>query len=62
MNSEHLRLVLGEYAKHYNAHRQHRALQQGPPVGRPPRALGVPTSRFCVGVDCGPIREYSQIA
>ena len=31
----HLRLVLGEYADHYNAHRPHRALQQAPPAGRP---------------------------
>jgi transposase InsO family protein len=27
----HLRLVLGEYADHYNSHRPRRALQQGPP-------------------------------
>jgi hypothetical protein len=31
----HLRLVLGEYVDHYNAHRPHRALQQGPPAGHP---------------------------
>ena len=31
----HLRLVLGEYADHYNAHRPHRALQQCPPAGPP---------------------------
>lgn len=38
----HLRLVLGEYADHYNLHRPHRALQQAPPAGRPhPPALGV---------------------
>jgi putative transposase len=30
----HFRLVLGEYADHYNLHRPHGALQQGPPVGR----------------------------
>ena len=30
----HLRLVLGEYADHYNIHRPHRTLQQNPPVGR----------------------------
>jgi Integrase core domain len=29
----HLRLVLGEYADHYNSHRPHRSLQQGPPPG-----------------------------
>jgi putative transposase len=30
----HLRMVLGEYADHYNAHRPHRSLQQEPPAGR----------------------------
>jgi putative transposase len=30
----HLRLVLGEYADHYNGHRPHRTLQQNPPAGR----------------------------
>ena len=30
----HLRLVLGEYADHYNTHRPHRTLQQNPPAGR----------------------------
>ena len=30
----HLRLVLAEYADHYNTHRPHRALQQNPPAGR----------------------------
>jgi hypothetical protein len=28
-NERHLRLVLGEYVDHYNAHRPHRGLQQG---------------------------------
>src|SRR6185437_15232716 len=31
----HLRLVLSEYADHYNLHRPHRALQQAAPAGRP---------------------------
>ena len=30
----HLRLVLGEYADHYNTHRPHRTLKQYPPAGR----------------------------
>jgi putative transposase len=30
----HLRLILGEYADHYNLHRPHRSLQQEPPTGR----------------------------
>jgi putative transposase len=29
----HLRLVLGEYADHYNTHRPHRTLSQKPPDG-----------------------------
>jgi hypothetical protein len=37
---QHLRLVVGEYADHYNAQRPHRAQQQHPPAGRPrPPAL-----------------------
>jgi len=37
----HLRLVLGEYADHYNGHRPHRTLKQNPPGGRsrPPAAV-----------------------
>ena len=45
-NERHLRLVLGEHADHYNAHRPHRALPQGPPA-RHPVPLRMPTSGFC---------------
>src|SRR2546421_7064195 len=31
----HLRLVLGEYADHYNTHRPHPTLDQHPPNARP---------------------------
>lgn len=59
----HLRLVLGEYADHYNLHRPHRALQQAPPAGRPiPPAPGtniVVLRRDRLG---GLIHEYSQVA
>jgi putative transposase len=59
----HLRLVLSEYAGHYNVHRPHRTLCQRPPAGRerPPtmdhnvRVL----RRDRLG---GLIREYSQVA
>jgi putative transposase len=59
----HLRLVLGEYADHYNTHRPHRALRQGPPAGRP----HPPDPGGCVRVLRrdrlgGVIREYSQVA
>ena len=59
----HLRLVLGEYAAHYNLHRPHRALQQVPPAGRPvppdPGAIVRVLRRDRLG---GLIREYSRVA
>ena len=59
----HLRLVLGEYAGHYNCHRPHRALQQGPPAGRPdPPALGANARVVRRDRLGGLIHEYSQVA
>jgi putative transposase len=59
----HLRLVLDEYADHYNAHRPHRALQQGPPAGRPhPPALGASVRVLRRDRLGGLIHEYSQVA
>ena len=59
----HLRLVLGEYADHYNAHRPHRALQQSPPARRPrppdPGANVRVLRRDRLG---GLIHECSQVA
>ena len=59
----HLRLVLGEYADHYNIHRPHRTLQQNPPAGRvhPPSEE---TGRRIVRRDRlgGLIHEYAQVA
>jgi putative transposase len=59
----HLRLVLSEYVDHYDTHRPHRALQQGPPAGRPhPTTLGVNVRilrRHRLG---GLIHEYAQVA
>ncbi len=59
----HLRLVLGEYADHYNTHRPHRTLNQNPPNRRadPPAS----DANVCVlrrdrlG---GLIHEYAQVA
>jgi putative transposase len=59
----HLRLMLGEYVNHYNSHRPHRALQQGPPAGRPhPPALGGNVRVLRRDRLGGLIREYSQVA
>jgi putative transposase len=59
----HLRLVLGEYADHYNLHRPHRALNQGPPAGRPhPPAPGTNVRLLRRDQLGGLIHEYSQVA
>jgi putative transposase len=59
----HLRLVLSDYVHHYNTHRPHRALQQGPPAGRPhPTALGANVRVLRWDRLGGLIREYSQVA
>ena len=59
----HLRLVLGEYAGHYNVHRPHRTLQQNPPGGRvhpPGEVAGMHVlRRDRLG---GLIHEYSHVA
>jgi hypothetical protein len=58
-----LRLVLAEYADHYNVHRPHRALGQAPPLGSGESAVVVPAGsvvrRDRLG---GLIHEYAQVA
>jgi putative transposase len=58
----HLRLILGEYVDHYNAHRPHRALEQNPAAGRahPRTGPGCPTA--APGPSRRLIHEYSQVA
>jgi hypothetical protein len=59
----HLRLVLDEYADHYNSHRPHRALQQGAPAGHPhPPAPGANVRVLRRDRLGGLIHEYSQAA
>ena len=59
----HLRLVLGEYADHYNGHRPHRTLNQDPPAGCAGPAAAVTNMRVLrrnrLG---GVIHEYAQVA
>ena len=58
----HLRLVLGEYAGHYNGHRPHQSRQQRPPdhdgQASPPLDLPVQRRKVLGGV----INEYYQAA
>ena len=62
-DQQHLRPLLGEYAACYNLHRPHRALQQGPPAGRPYRlSLGANIRVLRRDQLGGLIHEYSQVA
>jgi transposase InsO family protein len=62
-SERHLRLVLGEYAAHYNTHRPHRTLNQNPPAGRQdPPAAGTSTRVLRQDRLGGLIHEYSQVA
>jgi putative transposase len=59
----HLRLVLGEYADHYNSHRPHRALRQNPPARRPHGPAEVTGVRVLRRDRLGGlIHEYTQAA
>ena len=59
----HLRLVLTEYADHYNSHRPHRALQQDPPAGRTHPPTDVSGTRVLRRDRLGGlIHEYAQVA
>jgi transposase InsO family protein len=59
----HLRLVLSEYADHYNTHRPHRTLQQNPPDGRARPPTEGSTIRVLRRDRLGGlIHEYAQVA
>jgi putative transposase len=62
VGERHLRVVLAEYARHYNDHRPHRALAQrppnSPPSGMDPSSTGI-NRRPILG---GLINEYEQAA
>jgi putative transposase len=58
----HLRKVLDEYARHYNGHRAHQALEQQPPLREPGQAIDITARierRLAVG---GLISEYRRAA
>ena len=58
-----LRLVLAEYADHYNVHRPHRALGQAPLLGSGESAVVVPAGRVVRRDRLGGlIHEYAQVA
>ena len=58
-----LRLVLAEYADHYNSHRPHRALGQAPPLGLGEPVVLAPAGRVVRRDRLGGlIHEYAQVA
>jgi putative transposase len=63
IGERHLRLVLREYADHYNTHRPHRTLNQHPPAGRTdPSADGACARVLRRDRLGGLIHEYAQVA
>jgi putative transposase len=62
LGERHLREVLAEYARHYNGHRPHQALQQEPPQRKPGKAIDITTRIERRQVLHGLITEYRRAA
>jgi transposase InsO family protein len=62
LGERHLRKVLAEYARHYNGHRPHQALQQEPPQREPSQAVGITARIERRQVLDGLITEYRTAA
>ena len=62
-SERHLRMVVSEYAGHYNVHRPHRALDQSPPAGHDHPPATDPNVRILRRDRLGGlIHEYAQVA
>jgi hypothetical protein len=62
LGEQHLRKVLGEFARHYNGHRPHQALHQRPPQHQPDRAIDMTARIERSGVVGSVISEYRRAA
>jgi transposase InsO family protein len=62
LGERHLREVLAEYARHYNGHRPHQALQQEPPQRQPGHAIDITARIERRQVLGGLISEYRRAA
>jgi len=62
LGERHLRKVLAEYARHYNAHRPHQALQQEPPLRRPSQTADIAVRIERREILGGLISEYRRAA
>jgi hypothetical protein len=62
LGERHLRRVLAEYARHYNGHRPHQALQQEPPQRQPSQTVDITARIERKQVHGGLISEYRRAA
>jgi hypothetical protein len=62
LGEQHLREVLAEYARHYNGHRPHQGLQQGPPLRKPGHAVDITARIERRQVLGGLVSEYRSAA
>jgi putative transposase len=62
LGERHLSKVLAEYARHYNEHRPHQALQQEPPLRRPSQTVDITARIERKEVLGGLISEYRRAA
>jgi putative transposase len=62
LGEQHLRSVLAEYARHYNHHRPHQALQEEPPLHESSHAVDITARIERRHVLGGLISEYRRAA
>ena len=62
LGERHLRVVLAEYARHYNRHRPHQGRQQEPPLRQPGHAVDITARIERRRVVSGLISEYRRAA
>ena len=59
---QHLRRILAEYSRHYNAHRPHQSREQRPPLHKPGQTVDVTAWIKRTHVVQGLISEYRRAA
>ncbi len=62
LGEQHLRVVLAEYARHYNGQRPHQGLQQEPPLRESGHVVDMSARIDRRQVLCGLINEYCKAA
>ena len=62
LGEQHLRSILPEYARHYNGHRPHQALERKPPQRQPSKTIDITARIERRQVLGGLISEYRRAA